>query len=261
MKVSQSQVACFKACRRLYELKYCFNLEPIEKPEVLSRGLSYHAAVERILRHEMIDDLELEPKVKAMARVFARNFRSTVDAVECWFEYSTPSGHTVIGRMDALGTDGSVIEHKTTSGLIDGAYFQRLEMDEQIPTYMLAAHTTSVVYTVCSTPSIRQKKNETPEEFEQRCLEWFEDESSGKKFSVEVIQRTPEQLELFSAEQDSVIDIMDSAPVYYRNPAHCMKWGRLCEYAPICNTYAPGVEAIGFKQRERGYRSEDTDLI
>lgn len=260
MKVSQSQIACFKACRRLYELKYCYNLEPVEKPETLSRGLSYHAAVERILRHEMLDDLELEPKVKAMARVFARNFRSAVDAVERWFEYSTQSGHEVIGRMDALGTDGSVIEHKTTSGLIDGAYFQRLEFDEQIPTYMLAANTTEVIYTVCSTPTIRQKKNETAEEFEERCVEWFEDESGGKKFSIENIHRTPEQLEAFSAEQDAIITEMDECKLYYRNPAHCMKWGRLCEYAPICNSYGPDVEAVGFKQRGEKHRHENTEL-
>ena len=259
MKVSQSQIACFKACRRLYELKYCYNLEPIEKQEALSRGLSYHAAVESLLRGES-PDVE-DPKIRAMVETFYRNTGATgVSDVEKWFEYQTPSGHTVIGRMDAVANNGNVIEHKTTSGVIDGAYFQRLEFDEQIPTYMLAANTTEIVYTVCSTPTIRQKKNETAEEFEERCVEWFEDESGGKKFSVECIQRTPEQLEAFSAEQDAVINIMDSAPVYYRNPAHCMKWGRLCEYAPICNSYAPGVEAIGFKRRGEEHRHENTEL-
>lgn len=251
MKVSNSQIGCFKACRRMYQLKYVYGLEPVEKPEALNRGLSYHAAVESLLRGEK-PDVE-DPKIRAMVETFHRNTGGDmgVSDVEKWFEYQTPSGHTVIGRMDAVAKNGNVIEHKTTSGIIDGAYFQRLEMDEQIPTYMLAAGSNEVVYTVCSTPSIRQKKNESDDEFAERCLEWFDDETVGKKFDVELITRSDAQLELFAVEQDAIIDEMANSKLYYRNPQHCMKWGRLCEYAPICmHYYDPAMEYIEYKKRE-----------
>ena len=260
MKVSNSQIGCFKACRRMYELKYIHGLEPVEKPEALSRGLSYHEAVERILRHETDEGLELEPKVRAMAKRFAKSFHLTVDAVEQWFEYNTQSGHTVIGRVDATVAHAhTVVEHKTTGSSIDGAYFQRLEFDEQIPTYMLGMNVNDVVYTVCQTPTIRQKKNETDEEFEERCIAWFDEPSAdGKKFAIETIHKTPEQLELFAAGQDAVINEMANCRLFYRNPSHCMKWGRLCEYASICMHYDPNMEYIEFKRREiRGNGNSD----
>ena len=253
MRVSNSQVGCFKACRRMYQLKYIYGVEPVEKPEALSRGLSYHAAIERMLKFEKADDLNLDPKIKAMVRRMHFHFRFDIGVkeVEKWFEYKTPSGHTVIGRVDAIAENGRVIEHKTTSTAIDGAYFQRLEMDEQIPTYMIGNSTNEIIYTVCQTPTIRQKKNETDDEFENRCYDWYDDASQdGKKLAIEVLKRSPEQLELFGAEQDAIITEMENCSLFYRNPANCMKWGRMCEYAPICMHYDPAMEYIEFKKRE-----------
>ena len=251
MRVSNSQIGCFKACRRMYELRYVYGLEPVEKAETLSRGLSFHEGVEKLLKGEMSVPHSDDPKINAMLKTFwDRTCQGLcVKDVEKWFEYKTSSGHTVIGRMDAVAENGRVIEHKTTSGLIDGEYFARLEMDEQIPTYMIAAKTGAVIYTVCSTPSIRQKKGEKDDEFAARCVEWF-NENPDEKFKVEVLHRSAEQLETFAIEQDAVINEMADCKVFYRNPSHCMKWGRMCEYAPICMHYDPLQEYIEFKKRE-----------
>lgn len=250
MKVSNSQIGCFKACRRMYELKYIHGLEPVDQPETISRGLSYHAAIERLVKGEPLDS-ELDPKVRAMIKVFQNRFNLDFEEVEKWFEYQTASGHTVIGRVDGVTERGEVVEHKTTSSLIDGSYFQRLETDEQIPTYMLGMDIDTIYYTVCAAPSIRQKKGETEEEFIERCVAWYDDESSGKKFDVVELKRSLDDLREFAEEQDAVIKEMATCKLFYRNPSHCYKWGRLCEYAPICKHYDPTMEYIEYKRRER----------
>ena len=42
MRISASKIKAFKACRRLYELKYIENLVPVEKSQALEIGSNYH---------------------------------------------------------------------------------------------------------------------------------------------------------------------------------------------------------------------------
>lgn len=249
MKVSNSRISTFKSCRRMYQLKYIYGFEPIAVPDALSTGTSYHECVEHILRGEEYD--AGDPKINGMADAFKRYIAKDLNAmeVEKWFEYQTESGHTVFGRVDAITTSGDVIEHKTTSGLIDGAYFQRLDFDEQIPTYMMGCGTDTVYYTVCAKPTIRQKKTELDEWFRQRCFEWYEEDTESKIKVVE-LKRSAGQLAEFFAEQDDIITEMENCKLFYRNPNNCMKWGRMCEYAPICMNCDPNGEYIQFKRRE-----------
>lgn len=244
MKASNSRIQCFKSCRRLYELKYIYGLEPIKQSDAIQRGLAYHEAVEKILSGEQptFDD----PKIAAMVTAFQKYIKLDIDAVEEWFAYNTPSGHTVVGRIDGRTKNGSIVEHKTTSSAIDGQYFLRLDMDEQIPTYMLSQNTNSIYYTVCQTPSIRQRKGETELEFYSRCVDWYDD----SKIVCVPMFRSDKQLFAFMAEQDAVLNEMENCKVFYRNPNHCMKYGRLCEYAPICMNYNPSEEYVQFRKRE-----------
>lgn len=264
MIASNSAIQTFKACRRLYELKYIHKLEPVQPAEALNRGSSYHKGVELLLR-EWIDYHDAEPNgitdPKISAMVFAFNkyiipklceLNAKPVDVEAWFEYSTPSGHKVVGRIDGLMSENRIIEHKTTSGLINGSYFQRLEMDEQIPTYMLAKNATEILYTVCCVPTLRRKKGETDGEFEKRLIDWY-DEDTDSKISVCQIVKSPEELDKFRIEQDAILTEMENCKLFYRNPNHCMRWGRLCEYASVCMDYDPNKEYIQFKRREDHY--------
>ena len=192
MKASNSSIQTFKACRRLYELKYIYGLEPVDTAEALSVGLQYHDGVENLLK-EWVDyhnakpnDCE-DPKIRAM--VFAFNLyvipklaamKVKPVSTEEWFEYQTKGGHTVVGRVDGRMSGNAIIEHKTTSSSVDGAYFQKLELDEQIPTYMTAFNSDTVYYTVCQKPTIRQKKNESDDEFFGRCVDWYEEDTESK---------------------------------------------------------------------------------
>lgn len=254
MRVSNSGIQCFKACRRLYELKYKYGLEPVQTADALKRGLQYHDLVEGLLNGELkfrdCDDV----KVKAMATAFQMYIMPTVraEATEQWFSYNTKSGHTVIGRIDGVTYNNEVIEHKTISGSIDGEYFSKLQMDEQIPTYMLACGSNFIWYTVCATPTIRQRKNESDEEFYMRCVEWFAEDTEHKITCVEMY-RSKEELAKFAEEQDAVISEMENCKLFYRNQSNCMKWGRLCEYASVCMNYDPNQDYIQFKRRESCY--------
>lgn len=258
MKASNSGIQTFKQCRRMYQLKYLHGLEPVQTADALVRGSKYHKIVEGILNGNSNDAFAEcdDPKIKAMGMAFKKYILpqiENVDGVEEWFEYNTPSGHKVVGRIDAKkGLE--LIEHKTISGLIDGAYFQKLEFDEQIPTYMLAFNTNWIKYTVCSTPSIRQKKSESDEEFFWRCVEWFDEDTEHKIAMVE-LNRTNDELEEFQHEQDDILNEMNSCKLFYRNPSNCCKWGRMCDYASVCMNFDPDKEYIQFKRREDIYES------
>lgn len=263
MRASNSSIQAFKACRRLYELKYKYELEPVQTAEALSRGIKYHEGVEMLLKewmdyHKGTPSILIEdPKIKAMVFAFnmyiipklASTFKVSPVCVEEWFSYKTDSGHIIGGRVDGKMSGNCIIEHKTTSGLIDGAYYQRLEFDEQIPTYMLAFNSNRILYTVCSVPTIRQKKNESDDDFFKRCLDWYE-EDTEMKINVIEIKKTDEELKRFKVEQDSIVTEMENCKLFYRNPNHCMKWNRMCEYAPVCMNYEPNHEYVQFKRRE-----------
>ena len=265
MRASNSAIQTFKACRRLYELKYIENLEPVQTAEALSRGSMYHEGVEALL-NEWIDyrkparlhTIE-DPKVRAMVYAFNSYVIPKLAAMkvkpveaEPWFSYSTKSGHLVVGRADGRMSGNSLIEHKTTSGAVDGAYFQKLDFDEQIPTYMIAFNSDKMFYTVCAVPTIRQRKNEEDDDFFTRCVKWF-DEDTESKIDVIELHKTKEELERFAEEQDAILNEMENCKLFYRNPSNCNKWGRMCEYASVCMEYDPNAEYIQFKRREDYY--------
>lgn len=262
MKISNSGIQAFKSCPRMYELRYKYGLIPVETSNAIERGLSYHAGLERLL--DMIkygeapkDQFDgVSPKVAAMLCAFGEKAVPKLNAMgvhiaetEKWFEYQTESGHTVVGRLDGVTDKGDVVEHKSTSGLIDGIYLQRLQFDEQIPTYMLATGAEQVFYTVCSTPSLRQKRDESEDDFIVRCVEWF-DEDSAHKIDVIPIWKTFIELKEFAEAQDRIITHIEKCKDFYRNPNHCMKWGRLCEYAPICFEKDLDRDFVNFKRKE-----------
>lgn len=255
MITSNSAIQAFKQCRRMYELRYVHNLTPVSTAEPLERGLRYHEVVELIL-HDQPWTCE-DPKIRAMGRAFVKyvypQLKGKVKSTEDWFRCKFGQ-HTIIGRTDGLTVDNVPIEHKTTSGLIDGSYIQRLSLDEQIKTYMIATGSNKIIYTVCSTPTIRQKKDEAEDEFSSRCLDWFAENTEQKITCFEIVM-TDEALSDFRREQAKMITVMKNCKLFYRNPSYCTKWGRMCEYASICCASEEELNGtlIGFDRKEHNY--------
>lgn len=252
MIVSISRVKLFKACRRAYELKYIHELEPMEKAEALETGITYHEMLEELYKEGDFLNVEEEySKEQAMAVAYKKYIypHFKVKSVEDWFEYKLPYGNKLVGRVDGITEDGQLVEHKTCSSEIGEDYEYGLLWDEQILAYMLATGARKVWYTVCRKPTIRQKKDETNEEFFDRMVAWY-DEDTDSKIRLLQIERTDEEVQQFRDDLKAIVSEMSHCKRFYRNCQHCKTWGRRCEYSSICLHYDPNQEYIEFRKRE-----------
>lgn len=246
MIASISRVKLFKSCRRAYQFRYEYDLEPVEKSEALQTGSNYHELLETLYSDEDKFLMEIEPtKEYAMAVAYRKYIypEFSVSSVETWMEKQIRK-HKLIGRVDGLAKDGLLVEHKTTSSEITEEYEFNLQWDEQILAYMSLTGTREVYYTVIRKPTIRQKKNESEEEFYQRMVEWY-DEDTESKIRLLKISRTDDEVEEFEKSFETICDEMERG-VIYRNQNYCNCWGRRCEYSSICLNYDPNQEYVGF---------------
>ena len=255
MKVSISRMKLFKACRRAYQFKYIEKLEPVQKAEALETGSEYHELVEWINEHGSFDGVEEDwSKEQAMASAYYRYIYPNlpkIKSAEEWVGCSIgDDGDELIGRVDALTVDGEVVEHKTTSSEINEEYEYNLQWDEQILAYMLCTGCRKIYYTVCRKPTIRQKKDETEEEFFHRMVEWYNEDTDSKIKIIEIV-RTDEEVLRFKLDFAQELKELKNASLMYRNCQHCFRWGRQCEYAPICLNYDPNQEYIGFVKGDK----------
>ena len=252
MKFSISQIKQFKSCRKAYYFKYIEELEPVQKAEPLQVGSNYHSLIEGLYNVGCLppasDDYSKE---LAMATAYAKYIypKLKLKNVEEFFEFKLANGHSLIGRVDGIAEDGMLVEHKTTSSEINPQYEYNLMWDEQILAYMLAHGVRHMYYTVCRKPTIRQKQNESEEEFFERMVEWYDTETE-KKIALILVERTDSEIEQFHIDLCSITEEMKS-PLYYRNCQWCNVWGRRCEYSSICLNYNPNETYIEFEKKER----------
>lgn len=251
MKVSISQVKLFKACRRAYELKYVHGLVPVESADALQVGLSYHSKLESLYENGTFDYSDFS-RESAMAMAYERYIypKFEMAKVEQWFEKGLVRGNSLIGRVDGVTKDGLLVEHKTCSAEIGEDYAYGLLWDEQLLAYMLATGAREMLYTVCRKPTIRQKKDETEEQFFWRMVSWY-DEDTPSKIALLYIERTDKEIREFRWELKRIISEIEHCKNYYRNCANCTRWGRRCEYSSICLHYDPAQEYIEFTRREQ----------
>ena len=250
IKLSNSAIQTFKSCRRAYELRYVMGVTPITTADALQRGRGSHSKIEAILKGESYDFTD--PKIDAMSAAFLGHIAPRlpeVKAVEEWFEKPLPNSNIIVGRCDGILPDGRILEHKTTSAQLDEAYIAGLQNDEQILTYMWAYGVNRIVYTVCKTPTIRQKAGETDEEFYLRCCAWYT-EDTARKVGIVDVERSEAEIQEFEQELCAITQEIENAHLYYRCPSNCMKWGRPCEYFSICRNYDPQMTYVGFERRQ-----------
>lgn len=251
MKCSISRAKLFKSCRRAYYFKYHEKLIPVERAEALETGSSYHELLEWINIHGSFDGIEEDySKEQAMASAYLKYIypHFKVKSVEEWKEKPIGS-HVLIGRLDGVAEDGCIVEHKTTGMEITEQYEYNLLWDEQILAYMYLTGARKVYYTVCRKPTIRQKKDESDEEFYQRMVEWY-DVDTDSKIRLLIVERTDEEVQEFADSFKALCDEMESTKNFYRCTNHCSAWGRRCEYSSICLNYDPSQQYIEFTKKE-----------
>jgi hypothetical protein len=116
---------------------------------------------------------------------------------------------------------------------------------------MLLTGKRKVWYTVCRRPTIRQKQNESDEDFYNRMVEWYDTDTDSKIRLLE-IERTDDEVEAFKAELMRMIDDMRNASHFYKNTCHCNMYGRRCEYSSICLHYDPNQQYLEFVKEQEG---------
>lgn len=250
MRISVSQLKLFKACRRAYFFRYKEGLIPKQDSEALETGKGYHALIEEYYTQGTMP--EGLSKEDAMATAYIKYIapKFHVNSVECWVSYQLNEADSLFGRLDGIADDGHLVEHKTTSQDIGEQYEYNLQWDEQILAYMLCTNCRKIWYTVCRKPTIRLKKGESEEEFFQRMVDWYAEDTENKIRVLEVT-RTDEEVEAFKEQVAGLIPKIDGCDMFYPNCGWCNVWGRRCEYSSICLNYDPKQEYAEFERRDR----------
>lgn len=255
MRLSISKIKAFKSCRRLYELRYVEGLLPRQKVSALEIGSNYHKLLEQLNKTGAITEYENEySKEMAMARAYEKyiypNFKVT--DVEKELHYDLGNGDELWGFVDAIADDGHIVEHKTTGSEITEQYEYNLLWDEQILAYMLLSDNRKVWYTICRKPTIRQKQNESDQEFYERMVAWYDVDTDSKIRLLE-IERTDEEVETFKKDLENIKATIQEAGQnnnFYKNTCHCNMYGRRCEYSSVCLNYDPNQQYIEFTKGE-----------
>lgn len=258
MRLSASKIKAFKSCRRMYQLHYVEGLTPVKPAEALEIGSNYHSLIEGLYKSDgwlLQRDAGGWTKELAMATAYAKYIypKFGVIKAEQYVEYDLGNGDKMIGYVDAIAEDGHIVEHKTTSSEITEQYEYNLLWDEQILAYMLMTGSRKVWYTICRKPTIRQKQNETDEEFFSRMVEWYDTDTESKIRLLE-IERTDEEVADYEVDLHVMLATMQEATQqrnYYRNPCQCNVYGRRCEYSSVCLHYDPSQQYIEFIKEDK----------
>lgn len=254
--VSASKLKSFISCPKKYDFIYNEELVPVEKAEALVDGSSYHEKVASILKtgsYEKTND-KIDVMADIASEMLIPQIGEDVVDVETYRQVMLTDDIQLIGYLDAITDSGIPIEHKTTSKAVDEFYVNRLNWDLQVAIYMILTGTNTCIYTVCKKPTIRQKQNETNEEFLERCREWYKEDSENK-FGVFEVHRSNEELEQKKKEIIKICEMIEKAELFYRNPSDCSVMG--CPYSSICLDYDKNVMPIGYKKRENTRKEEN----
>ena len=243
-ELTASMIASYKKCPRRYELEYVHDLKPIESSEALTVGSTYHANVEKILKHKEYSHEDLAGK---MAEAFEKyiNYEDWCVIPEEEFRFRLTRGVYLKGKLDGVTIDGVPVEHKTTGQYSLEKYIDHLAYDDQIAIYMLITSSERAIYTIIQKPTIRQGKNETEEEYLQRVSEWY----SPEHVQCVNVVRSAGELEDKREEILYLAKQIRSTKRYWRNPNTCAITS--CPYASICLNYEPDMQLIGFEKKER----------
>lgn len=281
--LSHSSIGTLLACLRKYELQRVDRLEPIARREGLDLGRAFQRGIElrdpvagaASLRdgRQSFDQAEedklriQEVTVESAVALYLNRYGQPQDEVR-EFEYRVRLRSPWTGRpsqtFDLLGyADGLIeapgwlelIENKFLSKL-DPVTIKRLPLDRQIALASYGCWRATgkevrvVHYRLTRRPSIRQRKNESVDEFCERLAADYR-ERPDFYLEEQTIFRSSDDLLRIEAELWDWAEQLRQAKrrgFYARNTGHCGEWGG-CEFLPIC-TGDPDAMAL-YRERER----------
>lgn len=281
MTESGSSIGTYQACNRLYLYKYEKLLETTGYSSSLGVGSFVHAFIESFsgVGRKNAPALELEAQkqraavefhaqiesdyilAKRMADIWRIRWEngsgSFVNSAFTWLD-SEAEWSFKVGEINHVGKRDGLLLHKawnktflyelkTASALGAETYFNRLEMDRQISSNILALRQAGipcdgVVMDLVFKPALRlltgrkTKPDETIAEFHDRIIEAMANDRD-KYFQRQIIYRTDQQLENHLSDLHHVLSQMKTsreAKAWPRNTGACDDFGRLCPYFACC---------------------------
>lgn len=195
--LTASRMSALLACLRKHYWRYEVGLRRTVDADALRFGSAWHVAMEArwekkdiaavfeaaISSKTQLDELQLAMLSGMLAGYYTRYQDDPIKSVHPEVEFNVPlvgsRTFNVAGKIDGLAVlhDGrlALVEHKTAGCDIapDSDYWLRLRGNAQVMQYVLAARSLGwdvalVIYDVARKPAIRQKQNETPEQFGER---------------------------------------------------------------------------------------------
>lgn len=159
------------------------------------------------------------------------------------FEVMLDDETLITGKIDGVVTTAEgvwIVEHKTASR-VDADYINRLMVDAQVSMYYWAVYRMTgvkpkgIIYNVIQKPGIRQKKTETPAQFQTRLL--AELLNDPKYFFSTKLFRDDAQLAEFEADLKHIVKdvrLKRADDRWVKNPSQCAMIGRTCAMLPLC---------------------------
>ncbi|MFH2108551.1 MAG: PD-(D/E)XK nuclease family protein [Chrysiogenia bacterium] len=271
--LTNSAINAFKSCARKYYWRYVREIEARERPEALLLGTAVHEFLEnhyRQLPYSPNDNLSFKSQaiLKGVKEYYPTRYFDDCDLFEPLaiekviqgeilnpetgrpareYAYGGRVDGLVIMKRDAEGFkagDLLLLEHKSASK-VDDAYFERLQLDSQLLLYSLylgrelGTLISGCLFNVIRKPSIRQRKNESEEEYGNRLrqeMNW--PEMYRRRFLRFSDQRLHEiQKELWDAK--NIVSKARQAGVYTMNSNACFDYHRKCDYWALCSSQDP----------------------
>jgi hypothetical protein len=312
--LTHSAERCFRACARQYQYRYVMLRRPVAVAQPLAFGALGHRALEawwkwkgsENIRHleaiQIIEESDAEPLDRLIAVALVRGYDArwidepiTAVAVEQQFEtdlinpateYSSRTW-TLGGKLDAIVERAGqywVMEHKFVKHTIDitpgGVYWQKLQLDSQISTYMVGAealgyHVIGCIYDVIRKPGIRPllatpienrkyKKDgalyanqrdvdETLEQYFARLHADIANNPDAYYQRGEVFRNREEEkaatFDLWRVGRN--IRACENDNCWPRNPDSCWKYERACDYWPVCISETSIDDPIRYRTVEK----------
>lgn len=286
--LTNSEIKTFRRCPREHHYAYRLGYRPIVDAHPLRFGGAWHLMqeswwhdrdLERALSLQLGD---VDPFDRAHLRALMRGYHTRwldepIETVHVEAQFRAPlvnpstarSSRTfqMGGKVDVLAIwQGRkwLVEHKTTSKSLEhgGVYWRTLNLDPQPATYIegvraLGHEVDGVLYDVVRKLALRpleanarRSAPETPEAFEQRCLEAIV-EDPAKYFARGTVVRL--QAEEDEARDDrwqvaQAIQLADRSGHHARNVDACERFSRMCPYWEVCCGTASLEDSTRFRR-------------
>ena len=250
-------------------------MEPVSTPRALEVGKRYDIALKQVQQGKVPDLSLLEPAERGMVAAYAARWAGQIEIERVDVPFRVRIGSVdVVGEIDAIGVwrnpavgIGAVgrrvlLETKTTSEDISpgSGYWRRVcGVDPQSTIYLRAARDLGLaepflVWDAILKPLLRQKQNETDDQFSARVLESVSDDYPRYFQRAEIVRHEPEH-EAAERDLQGVVHLMEVTRMQLkeapRNPDACMKWGRECCFLPVCSGSDSLANPLRYKKRER----------